>query len=185
MCKLTSFTFITLNGFYKAMNDDTSWHHHGEESAEFSRTSSGSGNLLLFGRKTYEMMYSFWPSPMAAQLFPEVARNMNKAEKLVASRSLTDVAWNNSSLLKGDLMETIMKLKSSPGNDITILGSGSIVTQLSNAGLIDTYQLMIDPIAIPEGVNLFSGIHHNVKLHLSDVNHLKKDGVVILTYHKI
>ncbi len=185
MRKLTSFTFITLNGFYKGLNEDTSWHIHGGEAAEFSRKSSGSGNVLLFGRKTYEMMYSFWPSPMAAQHFPEVAVNMNKAEKIVVSQTLTSASWNNSSVLKGDLVTEITKLKSTPGNDITILGSGSIITQLSDAGLIDTYQLMIDPIILKEGVNIFNGIKNNVSIQLKDVTVLKNDGVMLATYIKV
>ncbi len=80
MCKLTSFTFLSLNGLYKGEHEDTSWHRHEEEEGKYSEESLESNNILLFGRSTYEMMYSFWPSPMAAKMYPKVAIGMNKAE---------------------------------------------------------------------------------------------------------
>ena len=130
------------------MNEDISWHSHGSEEAEFSAESSQSGNILLSGRKTNEMMASFWPTPMAAEQFPGVAKNMNSAKKIVISGSLTKADWNNSSIIKGNLAEEIKQLKQTATNHITILGSGSIVTQLAAENLIDEYLLMIDPVAI-------------------------------------
>ena len=93
MSKLTSFTFITLNGFFKGQNEDTSWHPHGGEAAKFANDASSADNILLFGRKTFEMMASFWPSPMAAELFPIVAENMNKSQKIVCSNTLKKADW--------------------------------------------------------------------------------------------
>src|SRR6478609_11232061 len=100
MNKLTSFTFITRNGFFKGLNEDTSWHPHGGEAARFANNASGADNILLFGRKTYEMMAGFWPTPMAAELFPMVAENMNKAEKIVCSNSLKKATWENTSIYR-------------------------------------------------------------------------------------
>lgn len=70
MPKITSFTFLTLNGYFKGENEDTSWHRHGEEENRYSEDSLQSDSILLFGRTTYEMMYSFWPTLRAAELFP-------------------------------------------------------------------------------------------------------------------
>lgn len=81
MPTLSSFTFLSLDGYYKGINEDISWHSHGAEEAEFSAENSGSGNILLFGRKTYEMMASFWPTAMAAEQFTEVAKNMKQSSK--------------------------------------------------------------------------------------------------------
>ncbi|MEW5959613.1 MAG: dihydrofolate reductase, partial [Chloroflexota bacterium] len=79
MRKLTAYNFLTLNGFFKGPNEDTNWHTHGEEEAKYSEESLAQDNILLFGRKTYEMMASFWPTPQAKELFPKVAAGMNKA----------------------------------------------------------------------------------------------------------
>lgn len=181
MRKLSVFNFITLNGFYKGINEDISWHNHGGEEAKFSEEGAQSESILLFGRKTYEMMYSFWPTPQAYESFPVVAEGMNKSQKIVVSKTLDKAEWNNTTVLKGNLAEEIKILKQQPGNNITILGSGSIVTQLAEAGLIDKYLFMIDPVAIGEGTSAFRGIDHNLKLKLAD-SRVFKSGVILLTY---
>ncbi|PWJ58055.1 dihydrofolate reductase [Dyadobacter jejuensis] len=183
MRKLTSFTFLSLNGYYKGENDDTSWHRHGEEEGKYSEQSLSADNALLFGRITYEMMSNFWPTPMAAEMFPVVAAGMNNAEKIVFSNTLKIPDWSNTTILNGDIVGRIRKLKSSEGPDLTILGSGSIVSQFSNAGLIDIYQIMIDPVALPSGTPLFEGIKSKLDLKLTD-SRIFKSGVVLLTYTK-
>lgn len=72
MAKLSSFTFISLNGFYKDGGGGIAWHKHGAEEGEYSAQSLQGGNALLFGRFTYEMMRSFWPTDVARQQFPDV-----------------------------------------------------------------------------------------------------------------
>lgn len=81
MAKITVFNFITLNGFFKGINNDISWHRHGEEEGKYSQEMLAEDNLLLFGRTTFEMMSNFWPTPMALQHDPIVAKGMNDAEK--------------------------------------------------------------------------------------------------------
>ena len=181
MRKLNSFTFLSLNGYYKGENEDTSWHSHGEEEGKYSEQSLSADNILLFGRTTYEMMSNFWPTPMAAEMFPAVAAGMNKAQKIVFSNTLKTTEWNNTSIMSGDIVEQTRQLKSSKGNDLTILGSGSIVSQFSDAGLIDIYQIMIDPVALSSGTSLFEGMTKQVDLKLID-SKIFKSGVVLLTY---
>ncbi len=103
---------------------------------------------LLFGRVTYELMASFWPTPLAAQSNPIVAERMNSLRKCVFSTTLEQVAWNNTTLLKGDVAAEVRKLKQEPGPDIVIMGSGSVVAQLADAGLIDEYQIVLNPIVV-------------------------------------
>lgn len=186
MRKLSSFTFITLNGYFKGLNEDTSWHHqlNSNEAAKYAEQSSSSGSILLFGRKTYEMMYSFWPTPQAAEIFPTVAKNMNKAAKIVFSNSLKDVAWENTRLISGNIVDQVKSLKQTQGSDLTILGSGSIISQFSDAGLIDEYQIMLDPVALGQGTTIFSDIQKNLNLKLISSKVFEKDGIVLLTYAK-
>lgn len=184
MNKLTSFTFITLNGFFKGQNEDTSWHPHGGEAAQFANDSSSAGNILLFGRKTYEMMASFWPTPMAAELFPIVAENMNKSRKIVCSNTLKKADWQNTSVIGEDIIEQVRQLKKTSGKNITILGSGSLLTQFSEVGLIDQYTIMLDPIAIGKGTTIFENIQSNLELNLVSSRVFEKDGIVLLNYEK-
>ena len=181
MANLTVFNFITLNGFYKGAKGDISWHRHGSEEADFSIEGLHSGNMLLFGRITYEMMASYWPTPEALKMNPVVAEGMNRAYKIVFSRTLQNAGWNNTRLINAHLVEAVTRLKHTSEKDLTVLGSGSIVTQLAEHHLIDSYQVMIDPVAIGDGTSIFSGLQHNLHLTLTD-NKTFKSGVVLLTY---
>ena len=89
MGKLSVFNFISLNGYFKGPNGDTSWHQHGNaEEGEFAAEGAQSDSIILFGRKTYEMMAGFWPTLEALKNMPAVAEGMNKSEKIVFSRTL-------------------------------------------------------------------------------------------------
>lgn len=182
MRTLTAFTFISLNGYYKGAEENVEWHSHGAEEIEFSQHQLQKGNTLLFGRKTYEMMKSFWVSPMAYELFPTVAMRINQAEKVVYSNTIESSDWNNTTILKGDIVAEIKALKKTAGNDLTILGSGSLVKQLTEAGLIDEYEFMIDPVLLGSGSTLFEGISKEVNLQLSDARVFKQSGVLLLSY---
>lgn len=185
MRKLTAYNFLTLNGFFKGPNEDTSWHTHGEEEAKYSEEALAQDeNILLFGRKTYEMMASFWPTPQAKELFPKVAVGMNKAEKMVFSASPFEPEWENTQVISGDIVEKIREIKKSPGKDMTILGSGALINLLTDHGLIDEYQFMIDPVALPEGTPVFNNIKQKLGLRLTG-SKVFKSGVVLLNYQPI
>jgi dihydrofolate reductase len=181
MRRLSVFNFVTLNGFYKGPEGDISWHRHGEEESAFSVEGLRSGNMLLFGRVTYEMMAGFWPTPEAYKSAPAVAEGMNNAEKIVFSRTLKKAAWKNTTLVNGEIVEAVKKLKQSPGKDMTILGSGSIVSQFADQDLIDDFQIMVDPVAIGDGTPIFKDIRHKLDLRLTGTRTFKS-GVVLLSY---
>lgn len=180
MAKLNMFNFITLNGFYKGLHEDISWHKHGYQEAAFSEKSAQGDGILLFGRVTYQMMAGYWPTPAAKQNMPSTAAGMSKAEKIVFSRTLTEADWENTRIVKSDLIEEVQKLKQGDKN-ITILGSGSIVSQLAEHNLIDTYQIMLDPVAIGKGTSIFSNISNELHLELTGTETFKS-GVVLLNY---
>jgi dihydrofolate reductase len=182
MRKLNVFNFISLDGYYKGTNEDIGWHTHGgEDEGEFSAKNAQSGGILLFGRVTYEMMYSFWPTPMARQNFPEVADGMNKAEKIVFSRTMKTADWHNTRVVNDNMVVEIIRLKDTGSKDLTILGSGSIVAHCAELGLIDSYQFMIDPVAIGSGTPIFKGLSHKLDLQLTS-SRVFKSGAVLLCY---
>jgi dihydrofolate reductase len=181
MRKVSVFNFVTLNGYFKGPKGDISWHRHGPEENEYAAESLRSGNTLLFGRVTYEMMASYWPTPVAIKNDPIVAEGMNNADKIVFSRTLKKVEWNNTRLVKDNIVDEIKKMKQMPGKDMTLLGSGSILTQFAEQGLIDEYQLMVDPVVLGEGTPIMNGIKHKLDLELTGIRPFRS-GVVLLSY---
>ena len=184
MRKLITFNFITLDGYYKGPADDISWNKHSREENEYAEEGAQSDSILVFGRVTYEMMAGYWPSSHALQNNKVVAEGMNKAEKIVFSKTLSKADWNNSRVLKGNPVDEIKNLKQTPGKNMTILGSGSIITQLADHGLIDEYQVMINPLALGSGTPLFSGIKRQLNLKLTKTQPFK-GGTVLLCYQPV
>jgi dihydrofolate reductase len=184
MSKLSVFNFISLDGYYKDLNNGIDWHQHGQEEGDFSAKNLGQDNILLFGRITYQMMASWWPTQNAIGAMPEVAKGMNSAEKIVCSNSLQTAGWQNTSIMRGDIFAQLSELKKTSGKDITILGSGNLTAQLAEVGLIDHYQVMIDPVAIGNGTSIFKGLNHQLMLKLTDTRSFKS-GTVLLSYKAI
>lgn len=181
MTTLSAFIFTTLNGYTHGVDGDISWHVHGEEENEYASKSLSSGNTLIFGRKTYELMASYWPTSMAIEQDPELANQMNQATKIVCSNTLTTVDWQHTQILSGDIFEHIRTLKKTSATNLTVLGSNTLVTQLAERGLLDELQLMIDPVAIEKGVSLFTGLNHPLSLSLQHTR-IMKSGVLLLSY---
>jgi dihydrofolate reductase len=132
----------------------------------------------VFGRKTYEMMARFWPSKEASQAMPEVARGMNRMRKTVFSHTLKAAEWENSRLAQADLATEVRRMKSEPGPNLLILGSGEIVAQLTQAGLIDAYQLVVVPIVLGSGRTLFEGVTGKPRLELTKTRAFSNGNVV-------
>ena len=169
MRKLTVFNNVTLDGYFVDAKGDMSWAHRPTSDPEYnafvSENASGEGELL-FGRITYQLMLSYWPTPMAQQNDPVVADGMNRMRKVVFSRTLKEVTWNNTNLVKGDLVEAVRKMKSEEGPPMVILGSGSIVSQLARARLVDEYQIVLNAIALGKGRTMFDGMTEKLPMKL-------------------
>jgi dihydrofolate reductase len=182
MSKLIVYNFVTLNGFFKGANEDISWAKKGSnEESEFAAYNLKSGNILLFGRVTYDMMEKYWPTPEAQKNDPIVAEGMNEAEKIVFSNTLKKANWKNTRIIKNDIVEEVKKLKKLNGKDMVLLGSGTIVNLFAEAGLIDEYQIMVHPVIIGEGTPLLKNIDHMMDLKLT-VTKAFPSGVVLHCY---
>jgi dihydrofolate reductase len=142
MRRLVVFNQVSLDGYFTDINGDMSWAHKDDaEWKAFVADNAKGGGVLLFGRITYELMASFWPTPVAIENFSVVAERMNTLPKVVFSRTLDKASWNNTKLVKGGMAAEIRKMKKEPGEDMAIMGSGSIVSQLAQEGLIDEFQI--------------------------------------------
>lgn len=184
MRKLQVFESITLDGYFSGPDGDLSWAHSGTPDPEFQRFVEGNaaspGDILL-GRVTYELMASYWPTPMAAQNDPIVAKGMNEAEKLVISRTLKKTDWANTRVIDGELLDAVRALKRQEGKDLVILGSGSVVRQLAGAGLVDQFQFVVKPVALGKGRTVFEGLEAPLALTLTE-SRAFRDGSVMLNY---
>ncbi len=182
MRNLLVFNQVSLDGFIADANGDMRWAHKDDaEWRAFTEANASSGGELLFGRVTYELMTAFWPAPMALNAYPAVAEQMNKAPKVVFSTTMEKPAWNNTKLVKGDIVAAVRKMKKQPGPGMVILGSGSIVAQLAPEGLIDEYQLVVNPIALGSGKSMFAGIPEKLALKLVNTR-VFGNGTVLLRY---
>jgi dihydrofolate reductase len=181
MRKLGVFNLVTLDGYFSGQGGDISWHRVDPEFQEYAEKNSTSGNTLLFGRVTYEITASYWPSPEALKDDPVVAKGMNSSPKIVFSRTLRKADWANTRLVKNDLLGEIRKLKQQSGKDLTILGSGSIVKQLAPAGLIDEYQILLNPVVLGKGKTMFEGVESKLTLKLTKTRTFG-NGNVLLCY---
>lgn len=182
MRRLSAFIFVSLDGYFEGPEKgDISWHRHGPEENAYALEGLKSGSALLFGRVTYDMMAGYWPTPLAKTNDPVVAEAMNRADKIVFSRTLDKAAWNGTTVVKGDLGEEVRKLKRAAGTDLTLLGSGRVLTQLAERGLVDEYQIMVDPVVLGSGSKIFGGLTHKLDLGLVSTRTFKS-GVVLLSY---
>ena len=187
MPKVVVFNHVSLDGYFTDAKGDMGFAHKDPGDAEwnaFVAGNAGGNGMLLFGRVTYDMMAGFWPTPMAAQMMPEVAAGMNTLPKVVFSRTITKATWQNTTLLKGDLAEEIRRLKAAAGPDMTILGSGTIVSQLTQLRLIDAYQIMVNPVVLGGGRTMFDGVTDRASLTLSSTRAFK-NGSILLNYESV
>ena len=182
MASVTVFNSVSLDGYFTDASGDMSWAHKNDpEWNDFTAGNAKGESILLFGRKTYEMMAGFWPTPQAKQSFPEVAEGMNKQPKVVFSKTLDKATWNNTRLVKSDLPGEVRKMKKGSGPDVVILGSGTIVSQLTQEGLIDQYQVIVNPVVLGSGRTMFDGVTRKPNLKLVNERRFK-NGNVLLTY---
>jgi dihydrofolate reductase len=180
MPKLVVYNAMSLDGFFTDAKGDMSWAHKQDpEWQAFVKENASGGGRLLFGRITYELMASFWPTPIALQSNPVVAERLNALPKFVCSTTLEQVSWNNTTLLKGDLTAEVRKLKQQAGADIVVMGSGSVVAQLAEAGLIDQYQIVLNPLVVGQGRTLFEGVQRKLPMKLAKSRPFANGNVVL------
>jgi len=185
MRKLVVFNNVTLEGYFTDKNGDMSWAHKDDaEWNAFVADNASGGGMLLFGRITYELMASFWPTPFAAEQMPVVAEQMNNLPKVVFSRTLDKATWKNTKLVKGNLAAEVQKMKKESGPDMVILGSGSIVSQLAPEGLIDEYQVVVHPVVLGKGRTMFEGLKEKLVLKLTKTRAFG-NGNVLLCYEPV
>ncbi len=182
--RLLVFNATSLDGYFTDAAGEMGFAYDVAPDAEFDAWTSGNasgGGALIFGRKTYELMVQWWPTPQAAQAMPVVAGRMNAAPKIVFSRTLKQASWQNTRLVGADLVAEMRRLKRGPGPDMVILGSASIVGQLAEAGLVDDYQIAVSPVVLGKGRSMFEAVTRKLALQLTG-SRVFGNGTVVLRY---
>jgi dihydrofolate reductase len=182
MAKLVVFNQVSLDGYFVDAGGDMSWAHKNDpEWNAYAAQNASGGGVLLFGRITYQMMASFWPTPAARQMNATVAAQMNDLPKVVFSRTLDKATWKNTRLIKDDIQAEVGRMKKAAGRDMVLMGSGSIVAQLTQAGLVDEFQVVVNPIILGTGRSMFHGVSKKAELKLKQ-SRVFENGNVVLSY---
>ncbi|MFK7694917.1 dihydrofolate reductase family protein [Paenibacillus sp. HJGM_3] len=161
MRKLIVQEFVTLDGFFAGPNGEIDWHIVDEEYDEYANRFLHSVDMLLFGKVTYQMMASYWPTAHHG-----IADFMNSISKVVVSTSLENAEWQNTRLVKENVVEEITRLKQQSAKDMAIFGSASLASTLLYADLIDEYQLTVAPVVLGEGKPLFRDVQDRINMKL-------------------
>jgi dihydrofolate reductase len=184
MRKIIVSNVVTLDGFFEGPDQELDWFVTDKEFFAYAGNLLKEVDAILFGRTTFEQMAAYWPNTTDDD--PLITERMNSLQKLVISRSLSNInpsaaKWNNSTFIHNNIEEEINKLKQQPGKDIVIFGSGMLVSSLTNARLIDKYNIIVTPVILGKGNPLFKGLNKKLSLELTNTKTLGS-GVVILSY---
>ena len=189
--RLTLHTFLTLDGVMQAPggpDEDTGGgFRHGGWSAPYGDQDFGVAmtgwfgqvDAFLLGRKTYQIFAGHWPK--VTDPGDPIASKLNTLPKYVASATLEDLSWTNSSLLGGDVAAEVARLKERPGGELQVHGSGQLAQTLIEAGLVDEYRLLIFPVHLGSGSKLFRDGAPAAALRLTSSS-ATSTGVIIATY---
>jgi dihydrofolate reductase len=190
MRPIVAFNRVTADGYFSAPDGNLDWVVPEEELDKAAADSLPGSDTILFGRRTYEMFEAFWPhalddsatapDPHSARRSPAIramAIWINEATKLVFSKSLKEVTWRNSRLIHEFDPREIEAMKSKPGKAMMIFGSGSIVSQLTQHGLIDEYHFVVCPILLGSGRLLLTGVPKSSRLKLVEAKEYKSGNV--------
>ncbi|MGD0793793.1 MAG: dihydrofolate reductase family protein [Terriglobales bacterium] len=181
MRKVILFNMTTMDGFFADPNGAIDWHVVDEEFHAFAIQQLDSVNTILFGRATYQLMASYWPTEAAVKRDPLIAGKMNETAKIVFSTTLERAEWANSRLVKEKAAEEVAGLKQQPGKEMIIFGSANLAATLAQNGLIDEYRMMVVPIVLGRGRPLFQGVKGRLPMKLLNTK-VFRSGNVLLAY---
>lgn len=189
MRKVILSTHVTLDGFACGPNGELDWHfdHWNDEMEEYVNEQTRNVDTILVGRVTYERMASHWPKVLnnltARRNDIEFASLMNTLPKVVFSKTLKRVEWNNSRVVNDDIDDEIMRMKEMPGNDMILWGGVNIVQTFIQRRLIDEYNIWVAPVILGSGRPIFKDVS---KLDLRLMRSIEfSNGVVLFTYSPV
>ena len=177
----------SLDGFVGGPNGEMDWVDVNDEMFEYAGQRTRGADTALYGRVTYELMESYWPTagdqPTATKHDIEHSKWYSSVAKVVVSRTMKGAMPANTKVVGEGVTSEIIKLKQAPGKDIVIFGSPTVAHALMAENLIDNYWLFINPVLLGQGIPLFKGIQAKAALRLA-ASHVFSSGVVCLHYER-
>lgn len=188
MRKVILLMHVSLDGFTAGPNGEMDWIITDDEIFKDAINLSETVDTAIYGRVTYQLMESYWPKVLTK---PSVSKDalhhaqwVENVQKVVLSRTLNKVEWNNTILIKDNFAEEILKLKQNSGRNMMIFGSPGIVPAFMKYNLIDEFRINVNPIIVGNGIPLFEDISNRVNLNLINIKTFTS-GVVGLHYETI
>ncbi len=161
MRKVILHMVVSLDGFIEGPDKELDWFVDDDEMFKYFHDLLNSVDAMLYGRVSYQLMADYWPAATS-----EFADKMNKMPKIVFSRTLEKVEWNNSRLVKENIAEEISKMKQQPGKDLVLFAGADIASTFRQLGLIDEYRIIVNPVVLGSGKPLFKDIMDRLNLKL-------------------
>jgi dihydrofolate reductase len=174
--KLFAQLHVSVDGYFDGPNQELDWFVLDDEFFAYVEEMLGSIGGILLGRATYEGFAAHWPSSTQ----PEAAA-MNALPKFVASTTLRDATWSNSTIIHGDVPKAVARLKEEPGKDLALIGSSRLAASLAAHGLIDEYRFFVVPVLLSRGRRVFDGLPERLALTLRETR-VTGSGVVAQYY---
>ncbi len=185
MRKLFVSNLVSVDGMFAGSGGNIDWHVFDDELNKHAIGMMNTVDTMILGGKTFGLFEDFWPAagkdPATDPDDLVIARLMDEYTKIVFSKSRHETNWQNTKIHHNIDPAEIRELKNQPGKDIVIFGSGTIVQAMTNLGLIDEYQLIINPVILGQGKPLFEGINHKLDLNLTSSKTFSS-GNVLLCY---
>jgi dihydrofolate reductase len=178
----------SLDGFVAGLNGEMDWIKVDNTIFDFVGSMTDQADTALYGRVTYQMMESYWPTagekPNASKHEVKHSKWYNKVSKIVLSRTIKETGKNNTKIISENLSDHINKLKQQDGKKILIFGSPSASNSLLNKGLIDEFWIFVNPILLGQGTPIFKDISEIIKLSLLEAKTFD-NGVISSSPYKI
>lgn len=169
---------VSLDGYVEGPNREIDWHRVDAEFNAYAVELLKGSDVLIMGRKTYALMAGYWPT--ATDNDPDVTALMNRTPKLVFSRTLSQVAWQNSRLATGSIAEEVARLKRVPSDGYLCVGGSSLAAAFLDLGLLDELRIVLTPVLIGGGLTLLDGITRRHPLRLLSTRQFASGSLVLI-----
>jgi dihydrofolate reductase len=169
---------VSLDGYFEGPNHEIDWHLVDDEFNAYAVETLNATEVLIMGRRNYELMASYWPT--ATDNDPVIKEKLNGLPKLVFSRTLKKVEWQNSRLATGSIADEVARLKQAPGDGLLWVGGSELAASFLELGLLDELRFIITPILLGDGKTVFDGIKKRHSLRLLSTRTFQTGNVLVI-----
>jgi len=178
MRRIIVLSYLTLDGFTASKDGGSKWIVWDDGVDEYYKETQREADTIFFGRTTYQSLKDYWSTSKSSGEDAEMIEYINETKKIVFSKSMKTADWNNSEVFEEIVPEEIEAMKKEAGKNIIVIGSGSVVSQLENAKLIDEYRFISIPVVLGKGKPYFENLDDKLELELIETKSFKCGSVL-------